>query len=306
MRQRLPSLNALRVFATVARYGSLSAAARELHVTPAAVSHQLKALEADLGVTLLTRINHQYVLSDEAQAALPMLSSGFEYITEAVRRLRTDAARKLLTVSVNPSFAATWLVRRLAKFDELFPNIDVRMLVTNELANFAEDGVDVAIRFGKGHYRGLVAIHLFDEAFMPVCSPALLNDCTLNIPGEVLQYPLLHVDWSQVESSEALDWPRWLSAAGVAFDTPLAGPCFKYTSYAVQAAIEGKGIALAGNKMTIDEVRAGRLRRPFALQVAGNHACYLAYPEAAKAMHKLVAFREWLLDEVQQDDALDV
>ena len=298
---RLPSLNALRVFEAVARHGNLSAAARELHVTPAAVSHQLKALENDLGVTLLSRSNGQYVLSEAAQAALPMLRTGFDYIAEAARRLRTDAVHKLLTISVGPSFASTWLVRRLVRFDESFPDIDLRLLVTNDLANFTDDGVDVAIRFGKGRYAGLTSVPLFSEAFYPVASPALLAEGVPATAAELLGYPLLHVDWSQMGVSEALDWPRWLRLAGVAFHEPLPGPCFKYTSYTLQAAVAGKGIALASDTIASDEIRAGRLQRLSAVQLDSDYGYYLVYPDRHRDVPKVLVFQEWLLQEIERD-----
>jgi LysR family glycine cleavage system transcriptional activator len=152
MTQRLPSLNALRAFEAAARHRSLTNAARELNVTPAAISHQVKALEADLGIGLLRRIKGEFQLSETARAALPGLRAGFDQIAEAARRLRGDDADRFLTISVGATFATTWLVRRIGNFTESFPDIDVRLQTTDRLADFARDGVDVGIRFGRGVY----------------------------------------------------------------------------------------------------------------------------------------------------------
>ncbi len=305
MPNALPSLNALRAFEAFARLGSLSRAAAELHVTPAAISHQLKTLEAQLEIRLVWRDQGRYQLSEGAQAVLPMLGAGFEHIAEAVRRLRTDAVRKLLTISVNPSFAATWLVRRLNKFDESFPDIDVRLLITNDLANFTSDGVDMAIRFGKGRYPGLSTIRLFAETFYPVCSPALLEARGIpSAPPQLLAFPLLHVDWSLLGTGDALDWPTWLQAAGVVLPGPLPGSRFRYTSYALQAALDGKGVALASDAIAGDELRSGRLRRLFGVAIGSELGYYLAYPAAVATVRKITLFQDWLLSEINAGPAL--
>jgi LysR family glycine cleavage system transcriptional activator len=197
MQQRLPSLNALRAFEAAARHLSLTKAARELNVTPAAVSHQIKALEADLGVTLLRRHKGTFVLSEVAQTALPVLRAGFDQLAEAARRLRSDHTRSLLTVSVGPTFASTWLVRRLGGFREAWPEIEVRLDTTDDLADFQRDGVDVAIRFGWGNYPGLRTVRLFEEEIFPVCSPRLVKrGPPLDGPGDIPRHTLLHVEWT--------------------------------------------------------------------------------------------------------------
>ena len=239
MTERLPSLNALRAFEAVARHLSLTKAARELHVTPAAVSHQVKALEADLGVPLVRRIKGEFVLTETAQTALPVLSAGFDQIAEAARRLRADEARHFLTISVSPTFAATWLVRRLGGFKSAFPEIDVRLQTTDAMADFVRDGVDIGIRCGSGTYPGLQAIRLFEEEIFPVCSPTLLErGPRLASPSDLAGHNLLHVEWSwALTRGEPLDWQMWLRAAGAAEVDALRGPRFSHASLALQAAI---------------------------------------------------------------------
>ncbi len=298
MAQRLPSLNGLRAFEAAARHLSLTKAARELNVTPAAVSHQIKALEADLGVALLRRVKGEFVLSEAAQTALPTLRAGFDQIAEAARRLRSDQAGRFLTISVGPTFAATWLVRRLGRFKGAFPEIDVRLDTTDQLAQFARDGVDVGIRFGRGEYPGLQAIRLFDEEIYPVCSPELVKrGPPLARPSDLAAHILLHVEWVPNKGGETLDWEMWLRAAGAQGVDHTRGPRFSHSSMALQAAAEGQGVALGSRSLASDELEAGRLVCPFDIALPVNFAYHLVYPEAAAEVPKVAAFRDWILAE---------
>ena len=298
MSQRLPSLNALRAFEAAARHLSLTKAARELNVTAAAVSHQIKALEEDVGVTLLRRVKGEFVLSETAQIALPLLRAGFDQIAEAGRLMRADFARHILTISVGATFASTWLVRRLGRFAEANPGIDVRLHTSDEVADFARDGVDLAIRFGAGRYPGLAAIQLFDEKIYPVCSPVLLErGPALETPGDLAKHTLLHVEWMPF-TGETQDWGMWLNAAGAGEVDHSRGPRFTHASMALQAAVEGQGIALGSDSVASDEVAAGRLVRPFDITVPFNFAYYLVYPESAAEMPKIAVFRDWVLTEI--------
>jgi LysR family glycine cleavage system transcriptional activator len=300
MNQRLPSLNALRAFEAAARHLSLTRAARELHVTPAAVSHQVKALEADLGVSLLRRVKGEFVLTETARTVLPVLSAGFDRIAEAARRLRADEARRFLTVSVGPTFAANWLVRRLGAFKAAFPEIDVRLQTTDEVADFARDGVDIGIRFGAGDYPGLRAIRLFDEEIFPVCSPELLRrGPPLVRPADLAGHTLLHVEWSwAMTKGEPLDWQMWLRAAGAEQVDATRGPRFSYTSFALQAAVDGQGLALGSEALAGDDLAAGRLVRPFDVVLPVNFAYYMVYPEDTAERPKIDSFRHWILAEI--------
>lgn len=300
MNQRLPSLNALRAFEAVARHLSLTKAAQELHVTPAAVSHQIKALEADLGVSLLRRLKGKFVLTETAQAALPLLSGGFDQIAEAARRMRLDETQRFLTISVSPTFAVTWLVRRLGSFSAAFPEIDVRLQTTNAITDFSSDGVDIAIRFGAGDYPGEQAIRLFDEEIFPVCSPLLLDrGPPLDRPADLAGHSLLHVEWTwSMTRGEPLDWQMWLRAAGAGEVDAQRGPRFSNAGLALQAAIEGLGPALGSEALVGDELAAGRLVRPFDVALPVNFAYYLVYPEDTAERPKVASFRHWILAEI--------
>ena len=175
MTEHLPSLNALRAFETVARHLSFSKAAVELHVTQAAVSQQVKALEADLGTPLLRRANRRIYLTETGQAGLADLRLSFDRMALAVHRMRVDARRELLTIRVEPTFAASWLVARLDSFRDACDGVDILIDASLDLPDFDRDGVDVAIHFGTGDYPGLSFQQLFKDKVFPVCSPRLLD-----------------------------------------------------------------------------------------------------------------------------------
>ncbi len=295
MAERLPSLNALRAFEAVARRRSLTQAAQELHVTPAAVSHQIKALEADLGVRLLRREGGAYVLSAAAEAGLPLLGNAFDQLAEAVRRMRSDEIRNLLTISIGPTLASTWLVRRLGRFKERFPEAEVRLDTTDDVADFGRDGVDIAIRFGRGVYKGCEAIRLFDEEIYPVCSPSLREqDPPLEKPADLAEHILLHTAWTSLNA----EWEMWLRAAGVEKLVDWTkGPRFSHSNVALQAAMEGQGVALGSNSVAGDDLAAGRLICPFDITLPINFAYFLVYPEENKDLPKVGAFRDWILAE---------
>ncbi len=308
MPPRLPSLNALRAFEAAARHLSLTKAADELHVTPAAISHQLKALEEDLRVKLLRRNKNEFILTEPAQEGLALLRAGFDQLAEGVRRMRAAGQRHYLTISAGPTFSATWLVRRLGRFKKCHPEVDVRLHTSDHLVDFRREGVDVSIRFGAGDYQGLEAIPLFDEGIYPVCSPRLLEEGPpLNRPPDLAKHTLLHVDWQTMdwqvawEHSETLDWEMWLKAAGAPEVDAESGPRFSHTAIALQAALEGQGLVLVSDSLAKDELAAGRLVRPFDISLPMSFCYNLVYPIADSQKPKVVAFREWILSEIEEE-----
>ena len=206
MSERLPPLNALRAFEAAARHLSFARAAQELHVTPSAISHQIKTLEEHLGLPLFRRLNKMLLLTDEGQALLPGLRAGFEQLADAVASARRCNLRRVLTVSAAPSFAGKWLVPRLDRFRQAQPDIDVRVDASIQLVDFARADVDVGIRYGTGRYPGLHVECLMADEVLPVCSPQLLQGAHAlrstngyggpglihNLTGELLA--VLHVD----------------------------------------------------------------------------------------------------------------
>ena len=291
MARRLPPLNAVRAFEAAARHLSFTKAAKELHVTQAAISHQVKALEAYLGIKLFRRLNRALVLTEEGQTYLPPVKRIFDHLYDATRRLTENEARGKLTVSVIPSLAARWLVPRLGRFREAQPDIDVRVAPSGHLVDFAREDVDVGIRYGRGRYPGLRVDRLMTEDIMPVCNPALLEGSRpLKRPSDLRHHTLLHDEGHG-------EWRTWLRAAGVDDVDATRGTVFTDSGMLIQAAAAGQGVALARGALAADDLASGRLVRPFDFNLPAEFAYYIVCPEATADQPKVVAFREWLLQE---------
>ncbi len=297
MSRRIAPLNALRAFEAAARHLSFTKAAAELNVTPAAISHQIKSLEAYCGVPLFRRMTRALLLTDRGQAALPKLRDGFDLLADACTTLRTDRGGGLLTVSTAPSIAAKWLVARLDRFRALEPDIDIRLDATDRLADFGQDGVDIGIRYGGGIYPGLSVRQLFATRVHPVCSPRFLEACpTLRSPQDLAGRTLLHIDWTTQDETWP-SWKMWLLAAGVSGVDPARGPRFSDVAMAIQAAVEGHGIALVNDVLAADDLAAGRLVRPFELSVSVDFAYYVVYPPDKIDVPKVRLFCDWVCAE---------
>ncbi len=292
--RRLPPLNAIRAFEAAARHLSFTRAAEELHVTQAAVSHQVKSLEDYLGIKLFRRFNRSLLLTDEGQGFLPGLTKAFDLLDESTRRLAKKDAGGALTVSVLPSFAARWLVARLGRFRRAHPEVDLRIDPNAGLADFAHGDVDIGIRYGKGNYPGLRADRLMAEDIFPVCSPALLQgEHPLKHPEDLAHHTLLHDDGHG-------DWRTWLLGNEVKNVDPNRGTVFTDSSMLIEAAKRGQGVALARSVLASDELEAGTLVRPFGDQsVPAEYAYYIVCPEDTADLPKIKAFREWLLKEAK-------
>ncbi len=298
MARRLPPLNALRAFEAAGRHLSFTKAAAELNVTPAAVSHQVKALEAYLGTPLFRRVTRALLLTDAGQAALPLLYDGFDRLEAAVERMRAHDTGGEIKVSAAPTFAAKWLVPRLDRFRAAHPEIDVRIDAINRLVDLGREDVDVAIRYGLGGYPGCREDPLLaDETIAPMCSPALLEGThPLREPADLHWYTLLHVEFN-VQFSSWPSWDMWLRAAGVDGVDTSRGVVFSQENMAIQAAVDGQGVTLASTIWTKEDLAAGRLVRPFEVSLPLNFSYFIVSPAATADRPKVTAFREWLLAE---------
>lgn len=300
MADRLPPLNALRAFATAARHLSIAKAAQELNVTPAAVSQQIKLLESHLGVALFRRLNRALALTEAGQACLPGLIDGFARLADAVARVALVTESGVLTVSVAPSFAAKWLVPRLDSFREACPGIDVRISASMQLTDFARDAVDLAIRYGGGNYPGSQVERLLPEMVFPVCSPVLMQGKdALVSPDRLVAHTLLHDD-NPEQDETCPDWRMWLRAAKVDGVDPGRGPRFNQSSLVLEAAINGRGVALAKSQLAAADLRAGRLVKPFELSFPVAFAYYIVCPHPSAELPKVRRFRTWLKAEAQR------
>lgn len=299
MSRRLPPLNSLRVFEAVARHLSITKAADELSVTPAAVSHQVKTLEDHLGVPLFHRVNRNLLLTDAGQACLPGIREGFERLSGAIQEIDNLGEAGILSVSVAPSFAAKWLVPRLDSFAVQHPDIDVRVSASMQLMDFERDNVDLAIRYGAGRYPNLQVERLLKEEVFPVCSPKLLEgDEPLSSPEGLRHHTLLHDD-SPEDDISCPTWPMWLKAAGIAEVDGSRGPRFNQSSLVIEAAVLGRGVAMAKARLAAADLAEGRLVKPFEGSLPVDFAYYIVCPDSKLKLRKVRVFRDWLREQAE-------
>ena len=297
---RLPSTEQLQAFEACARHLSFQRAGQELKVTPAAISQRIKSLEELLGVPLFLRFNRAVRLTDAGQAFLPGIREGFLRIAAALDEARKEKAKNVLTISTAPSFAAKWLIPRLDRFLGAHPDVDVRLSTTIELVDFSTSDIDLAVRFGDGNYPMLRVEKLLSEAVTPMCSPRLLEGKSpLKAPADLRSHMLIHDDTYDF-ADVSPDWTMWLLAAGVEGVDPTRGPRFAQSVFALQAAVDGLGVALGRVSLAADDIAAGRLVCPFPTTMPLDLAYYFVGPEAAFTAPKAVAFREWLIAEVDE------
>lgn len=294
MSDRLPPLAALRVFEAAARRLNFRQAADELHVTPGAVSQQIRQLEEHVGVPLFVREGRGVALTEAGKAALPALRLGFEKLAEAARLMRQPQRKHRVTVSVAPSFAAKWLVPRLEQFSAAHPEVEVWVSAEMAMVDFAIADVDLAIRYGAGQYPGLTAELLLAETVLPVCAPSLLEAAPITRPQDLLNHTLLH-DVASLEADGAPDWPTWLRAHGVESAATARGPRFNQSSLVIEAALAGRGVALAKRAIADADLGAGRLVAP--LGDAGERLAFgyhLVWPRERGFSPAQAVFIEWL------------
>ncbi len=300
MNRKLPPLKALRAFEATARHLSFTKAADELHVTPAAIGHQVRALEDYFDQKLLIRSTRKVELTDVARWVLPMVSQGFDLLAEAGDRLTAPEISTALNLTVEPGFAARWLVQHLESFQRRHSEWDVRLSAGYDLVDLGERRFDLGIRFGDGHYPGFTVHRLGLEEVFPVCSLALVEEPKpIREPDDLRQHTLLHEDWIMANEQVWPSWKMWLKANGADRVDPNRGPHFSNSALAIQAAIGGQGVALSSTAMVADDLAAGRLVRPFGDQFKTqlDTGYFLIYLPEVQHEPKIVAFRDWLMEE---------
>lgn len=312
---KLPPLPALRVFEAAARLSSVSRAAEELFVTHGAVSHQIRALEEQLGFALFRREGRALVLTPAGEELLQAANAALRQIADTVASLKRRANPDRLSISVMPSFASRWLTPRIGAFIDRHPSAEVNITATGTLADFSRDGTDVSIRWGPGGYSGVRSELLMDDALFPVLSPALHAEHGLRVPADLAGLPLLR--------SEGEDWAPWFRAAGLDWPEPSSGLVLSDSAMVLQAALEGRGVALARRSLATLALRAGKLVRPFDISIEARHApegisanafphdlpfeqrprwrYWIVLPERTAETPLLAAFLAWLRAEVAAD-----
>lgn len=289
-RRRLPSLNALRTFEAAGRALSFTKAAAELHVTPTAVSHQIRSLEEWLGTKLFERSTRSVRLSEAGERYLPSVQAAFDTLEAGTERIVGRSESRVLTVSTTASFTTKWLVPRLGSFQARHPAVDVRITTSLELVDFATSDVDLAVRYGRGSWPGLETQRLFRERVFPVCSPALQGGRPpLREPADLARHTLLHVARAPDE------WRMWLTAAGLPTLKPAGDLTLDQYVSTLQAAMDGLGVALGHTHLVAGDLAAGRLTAPFDLELSGDFAYYVVYPRSPPPSDSARAFRDWLL-----------
>jgi LysR family glycine cleavage system transcriptional activator len=310
---RLPPLNALRVFEVAARHLSFKEAAAELHITQAAVSHQIKSLEEYLGVDLFRRAGRGVQLTEAAKACLPKLREGFEALATAVEMIRERGGEAELVITAPPVFTARWLMPRLADFAKKEPKIDVRVVANSRMVDsgaldspiiigtldLRSDASGVEIHLGQGEYPGYRADRLFGVKMVLVASPELIDgEPPLREPADLARHMLLHDDAMEIVA-HGNAWQKWLEAAGVADRVDGSrGPRFSSNILSLEAASQKLGVALALRPLIDADVASGRLRTPFDVEVNPRSAYYLVCPEVIAERPAVRAFRSWLLEQV--------
>jgi LysR family glycine cleavage system transcriptional activator len=284
-------LNALRVFEAAARHRSFIKAADELCVTPAAISHQVKKLEALLDLQLFERSN-RVVQPTEAGARLAAsLEHHFYEMRKLVEELAPDAGH-VLTVSTLESFAAKWLVPRLHRFEALHPSIRIRIRTSDALVNFEARDADIAVRYGSGGYPGMHVEHLLDATAGPVCAPAYAEKLAKGL-GALAEATLLH-DETSWHRPGVPDWRQWLVAAGVEDVERRSGPVFASAYLALEAALAGHGLALGTAPLVAADLRAGRLVRPFDVELSNAYSFWIVCRGDSLQQPNVAMFRDWL------------
>jgi len=304
MARSLPPLNALKAFEAAARHLSLTKAAAELHVTPAALSHQIRGLEETLALKLFERKTRAIELTEAGRLLYPGLHAAFTQMRLAIASLERVNNDRVLVVSAPPGFTAKWLAPRLYRLMQRHPEIDTRISSSLALANFATDGVDVAIRHmrdGGALDPGLIHDKLFDVTLIPVCSPRLAQESRIAAPEDVRRITLIH-DESLAERAELPRWADWLARAGVDGIDVSRGLRFSSADHAIDATVEGAGILLAHKVLAWDDLRTGRLVAPFDQELTTGRGIFFVCPKGSEARPKIQLFREWITEEARGTD----
>jgi LysR family glycine cleavage system transcriptional activator len=298
VRRPLPPLNALRAFEATARNLSFSKAAEELHVTPAALSHQIRGLEDYLGLKLFHRRARSIALTDAARLIYPGIRSGFESLREAVEQLDRGQRDRILVVSATPGLTAKWLAPKLYRFLAKHPEIDTRISASAAYVNFTTDGVDVGIRLSSGDHPDLHVEKLADEWLIPLCSPKLLQgERPLRSPRDLVNFNLIQVDLPGIVPT----WSDWAHLAGVDDIDTTRGLRLNVADHALDAASEGAGVVLAYKLVASRDIRLGRLVAPFGPEIkVPARAYYFVCPRGFEKRPPVRAFRDWIFEEVAE------
>jgi LysR family glycine cleavage system transcriptional activator len=290
MLRRLPPLNALRAFEAAALQMSFTQAGKDLNVTQAAVSYQIRILEESLGVPLFARYNKQLKLTDEGRAFLPRVREALDKIEDAITHVREQTGRQVITVCTSDSFAVEWLVPRLKSFNDTHPGVDVWISTWSQMESFQRDNVDIEIRYGLADWPDdkRTTLLLREEVF-PVCSPELFEKHRLNRPSDLANCTLLH-------EHGTVGWSDWLREAGAEDIDCSCGPRFTHSNLMILAAAHSLGVGLGRSVLVADALANGQLLKPFSISLPIQYAYYIVCRSEIAELPKIKGFTNWLLE----------
>ncbi|MAK91436.1 MAG: transcriptional regulator [Oleibacter sp.] len=296
--RRLPPLNSLRMFEASARLTSFVAAADELAVTASAVSHQIKTLEEYLGVSLFNRAKRKVELTGAGEQYLVAVKHALDEIEVATQRLTSNLDTNVVNISVAPNFLIRWLMPRMSKFQELYPDVELQITTSLGLIDFSRSNTDMAVYFGNGDWKDIEMYFLRSLMLVPVCSPVLMRGPhPLKQVGDLKHHTLIYV------SSRKHEWDDWLELAGAGFMKPKNSLAVSNGHLATAAALDNLGVALADITLTSREVESGRLVIPFDIPLDSHKAFYLVYRKHRPLTVGMKAFKEWLMQEMDVKDS---
>jgi LysR family glycine cleavage system transcriptional activator len=294
--KNIPPLRAIKAFEASARHLSFTKAAAELHVTQAAISHQIKNLEELTGVQLFQRFNRSLKLTFEGRLYLISIRNALENIEKATRQLKNRDTSGTLNISVLPSFATKWLSKRIWRFQQQHKELDVRISAFEWLTDFKKDDCDIAIRYSSDpNYPGLNAELLLEEEVFPVCSKQLFDSYKGKLtPEKLLSANLCHEDFTTE------DWHDWFDAVDIQAKPKLRGTRFSHMVTMLEAVENHQGFALGRTPLVQDDINRGLLVAPFKQKINGKMSYYLVYPSNTESDSKLQIIRQWLFAEAEQ------
>jgi LysR family glycine cleavage system transcriptional activator len=291
----IPALRALKAFEASARHLSFTKAAEELFVTQAAISHQIKSLEDKTGVKLFNRFNRSLKLTTEGQVYLISIMKSLEQLEKASKLLVKRNSKDLLNISLWPSFASKWMAKRIWKFQDKFPDIEVSVSAFEWLLDSKKENIDISIRYGRGNWTDVHCELLLEERVFPICSRAVYKKLGENPdPSILFDHSLVHDDYSQE------DWEMWFEAAGITLEEPIVGTRFSHTVMMLESIENGKGFALGRTPLVIDDISRKIIYAPFNISIPSEYAYYFVCPKGKENSLKVIEFKKWIMKEANK------
>lgn len=299
----LPPLNGFYVFESAARHLSFTLAAKELFVTQAAVSQQIKQLESQLGFKLFHRLTRQLALTEEGKRLANEVRLMLTRLSNVIDELKAEESSGTLTVSTISSFAMKWLIPRLQLFHQEYPEISLQLHTSNHPVDFRTENIDMAVRYGRGNYKGVSTTFMMRDQIFPVCSPELLKSKgPIKAPADLCNHVLLYDSAQDQLTKKERDWSTWFTKVGVTDFQIRDSMSLSGTHMALEAAIAGQGFALGRTSIASHDLKLGRLVRPFNYRVEADNAYYIVSPTETADKPKVKIFREWLLENAKHKE----